>query len=462
MFSADTYRERRTRLAQSLGAGLVLLPGHHDAPINYTDNVYPFRQDSTFLYFFGLDRPDLAGVLDAGTGEATVYGDELTVDDVIWTGPQPRIAEQAAQVGVTDTAPRQRLAADVASALQQGRQIHILPPYRADTARELSSWLRSDESGLRRFISSELIARIVELRSRKSSEEVAELELALQTTHDMHVVAMQRIRPGVTELEVVAAIEHVARAQGRQLSFPPIVTIHGETLHNTTYRNRMERGQLAVNDSGAESPRHYAGDITRTIPVGGRFEGAQRELYAIVLGAQQAALDAIRPGVPYKTTHLLASRVLASGLSSLGCLRGNLDDAVDAGAHALFLPHGLGHMLGLDVHDMEALGETHVGYDSSVQRSEQFGLRSLRLARRLEVGFTLTVEPGLYFIPALIDKWRAEGRCRDFIDYDAVERLRFAGGIRIEDNIVVTPQGARVLGPPIPKALNDVEALAGM
>lgn len=461
MFSADTYRERRSRLAEYPGAGLVLLPGNHDAPINYRDNVYSFRQDSTFLYFFGIDRPDLAGVLDADTGEATVYGDELTVDDIIWTGPQPRIAEQAAQVGVTVTAPRQRMAADIAHALQQGRQIHILPTYRADTARELSSWLGCDESGLSRFVSGELIKRIVELRSRKSADEVAELELALQTTHDMHVVAMQRIRPGVTELEVVAAIEQVARAQGRQLSFAPIVSIHGETLHNTTYRNRMERGRLAVNDSGAESPMHYAGDITRTIPVGGRFEGAQRELYAIVLSAQQAALDAIRPGVPYRTTHLLASRVLASGLSALGCVRGNIDDAVAAGAHALFFPHGLGHMLGLDVHDMEALGETHVGYDSSLQRSDQFGLRSLRLARPLEVGFTLTVEPGLYFIPALIDKWRAEARCRDFIDYDAVERLRFAGGIRIEDNVVVTPQGARILGPPIPKAMHDVEALAG-
>lgn len=460
MFSADTYRERRRRLCRAIDSGIVLLPGNRDTPINYTDNVYPFRQDSTFLYFFGIDRPELAGVIDLDADDAIVYGDEFTMDDIIWRGPQPLIADQSLASGVGRTAPRAALATALSDAAAKGRTIHVLPTYRAETARELAALLACDVAALETRVSQELIRAVVDLRSIKSADEIDELSRALQTTHDMHMTAMRMARSGVSELDVVAAIERVARSQGRMLSFAPIVSVHGETLHNTSYGNRMETGQIVVNDSGAESPLHYAGDITRTMPIGGHFVGAQRDLYATVLSAQQAAIDAIRPGVPYKTIHLLAARTLASGLADLGCLRGNLDEAVAAGAHSLFFPHGLGHMLGLDVHDMEALGEDRVGYDSSVRRSDQFGLRSLRLARPLEVGFTLTVEPGLYFIPALIDKWRSEGRSRDFIAYDAVERLRFAGGIRIEDNIVVTEQGARVLGPPIPKSLSDVEALA--
>jgi Xaa-Pro aminopeptidase len=459
MFDAATYIARRQRLADALGSGLLLFPGNGEASINYVDNVYPFRQDSAFLYFFGLDRPDLAGVYDVDAARATIYGDEFTMDDIIWRGPQPTIVSQAAAAGVTHTAPRAALQEALSRAAQQGRRIHYLPPYRGETRLLLERLLGLPARTVSDSVSVPLIQAVVEQRSVKTPEEIAELERAVDTTREMQLLAMRLSRPGVFEREVAGAMEGLVAARGVQLSFATIFSVHGETLHNHQHDNRMEAGQIAVNDCGAESPRHYAGDITRTIPVGGRFSGAQRDLYQAVLRAQLRAIDAIRPGVPYKTVHLLAARSLADDLTALGCMRGNTGDAVEAGAHALFFPHGLGHMLGLDVHDMESLGEDFVGYDGGLRRSTQFGLRSLRLARALEPGFTLTVEPGLYFIPALIDRWKSEERCADFIDYDALERFRHAGGIRIEDNVVVTTEGCRVLGPPIPKSIDDVEAV---
>ncbi len=460
MFDASTYVDRREHLAREIGTGLVLLLGHADSPMNYADNHYPFRQDSTFLYYVGLDVPDLAAIVDADAGRTMVFGDDFTVDDIVWRGPQPTLAEQGAAVGASETRPRAALADVVAAARQSGRTVHVLPQYRADNARWLAHLLDVQADALGAVASLALIKAIVAQRSVKSAAELAEIESALETTREMHLLAMRLTRPGVYEREVAGAMEGVAVARGGRLAFPVIFTVHGETLHNHFHGHRMEAGQMAVNDSGAESAGHYAGDITRTIPVGGRFAGAQRDLYDAVLRAQTTAIDAIRPGVPYRDVHWLAARGLLADLAALGCVRGDLDEAVAAGAHALFFPHGLCHMLGLDVHDMENLGEDHVGYDETIRRSPDLGLRSLRFGRALEPGFVVTVEPGLYFIPQLIDQWQAERRLETFIDYEVVGRFRHAGGIRIEDNVAVTTDGARVLGPPIPRARGEVEALA--
>ena len=460
MFNASTYLARRERLAADVGSGLVLLLGNAEAPMNYLDNQYPFRQDASFLYFWGLDRPDVAGVLDIDAGTHTVFGDEFTMDDIVWLGPQPTIAEQAAAAGVAAVAPRAALAEVLTDALRKGRRVHVLPQYRADNALLLERLLGIRAEALAQHASLALITAIVAQRSAKSDEELAEIERAIELTREMHVLAMKTARPGVYEREVAGAMEGLALARGGRLAFPVIFSVHGETLHNHFYGNRLEAGQIAVNDSGAESAGRYAGDITRTIPIGGRFVGPQREIYQAVLRAQMGAIGAVKPGVPFRDIHLLAARSLTEDLVALGCMRGDVDAAVAAGAHALFFPHGLGHMLGLDVHDMEGLGELHVGYDETVQRSTQFGLKSLRLARTLQPGFVLTVEPGLYFIPALIDRWKSEQRLAEFIDYRAVERFRHAGGVRIEDDVVVTRDGHRVLGPPIPKAVEDVETLS--
>jgi Xaa-Pro aminopeptidase len=458
-FDPSVYGNRRERLARDLGTGVAVFLGNGEAPMNYADNTYPFRQDATFLYFWALDRPDLAAVIDVDAGSQTIFLDEATIDEVIWAGPQAAVAEQAARAGVSQTAPRSALAETVRAAVAGGRPVHVLPPYRGEHVLRLADALGVPPAEVAGRASPALIRAIVAQRAVKSAAEIAEIEAAVAITRDMHLLAMRTARPGVYEREVAGAIEGLALARGGRLAFPVIFSVHGETLHNHGHANRMEAGQIAVNDSGAESASHYAGDITRTLPIGGRFVGTRRDLYQAVLRAQVRAIEAIRPGVPYRDVHLLACRSLAEDLGALGIVRGEAGAAVEAGAHALFMPHGLGHMLGLDVHDMENLGEDHVGYDETVRRSDQFGLRSLRFGRAPQPGFVLTVEPGLYFIPALIDQWRAERRCADHLDYAVIERFRDAGGIRIEDNVVVTGDGCRVLGPSIPKAMTEVEEL---
>jgi Xaa-Pro aminopeptidase len=462
MFDASTYIARRDRLAADLGSGLVLLLGNSEAPMNYADNQYPFRQDGSFLYFLGLNGPDLAALIDVEARETTVYGDELTIDDIVWMGPQPTIAEQAARAGVTRTAARAVLGEALCKAAGQGRAVHLLPQYRGENLLAIERLLGIRAAEVNASASVALAKAVVAQRSVKSLEEVLEIEKALEITREMHLLAMHLARPGVYEREVAGAMEGLALERGGRLSFPIIFSIHGETLHNHRHGNKMEAGQLAVNDSGAESGMGYAGDVTRTIPIGGRFAGPRRDLYEAVLHAQVRAIDAIAPGVPYRDVHLQAARDMVVALTALGCMQGDPDEAVAAGAHALFFPHGLGHMMGLDVHDMEGLGENYVGYDDTFQRSTQFGLRSLRLAKALQPGYVLTVEPGLYFIPTLIDRWQAEGRHASFINYATVDRFRDAGGIRIEDNVLVTETGGQVLGTLIPKQTAEVEALASV
>jgi len=458
MFDPAIYRERRNRLKKDVGSGLILLLGNDEVGMNYAANTYHFRQDSTFLYFFAVDLPGLAALIDIDRNTETLFGDDLTVADIVWTGPQPTIAEQAKAAAVAATAPASDLEKRIADAIAQGRRVHVLKPYRAEHTLKITALLGIKPTMVTSYRSEPLHKAVVAQRNVKSAHEVSEIEQAIGVSRQMYLAAMAAAKPGKYEYEVVSEIIRVAKANGHDLSFPIICSVHGETLHNHHHGNLMQQGDVMVLDSGVETPMKYASDITRTIPVGGTFTPQQRQIYEMVLRAQLAAIKAIKPGVPYRDVHLLAARSFATDLNAAGLMKGDVDEAVAAGAHALFFPHGLGHMIGLDVHDQENIGEAYVGYEPGVERSTQFGLGYLRLARPLKPGFVLTVEPGLYFIPQLIDQWKAEKRNAAFINYKEVEKFRNARGYRIEDNVLVTKSGNRVLGPPIPKTVADVEA----
>lgn len=457
MFKSTVYTERRKRLRSQVKSGLLLFLGNEESPMNYPANTYPFRQDSTFLYFFGLDTPGLAAVVDIEAGTETIFGDDITLEDVIWMGELPTIKERAAAVGIKRTAPLARLEETVAQARKAGRRVHFLPPYRRETLARLTDLLILQPRKVRQLISIDLVKAVVAQRSIKSEEEIAEIEASLAVSREMYAAAMALARPGLYERDVVGAIEGIALAHGCPTAFPTILTMNVHIFHNHDHSHRLKRGRLLVIDSGVSSSLGYASDITRTIPVSGVFSERQKDIYEIVLRGQLEAIAAMRPGVMFKDIHLATARTMASGLREIGLMKGDIDEAVAAGAHALFFPHGLGHMIGLDVHDMEGLGEDHVGYDETVKRSTQFGLAYLRMAKKLQPGFVLTVEPGIYFVPALIDSWQAERRLASFIDYARVEKFRDFTGIRIEDDVLVTKEGRRVLGKPIPKKTRDVE-----
>jgi len=452
MFDRDIYIRRRQRLKTQVDSGLILLLGNDESPMNYAANTYPFRQDSTFLYFFGLDQPSLTAVIDTEEGTECVFGDDPTVEEIVWTGPVPLLRDRCERVGVRETSPCDRLGEILNRAAREGRAIHSLPQYRAENAMKLDPFLSAAVPSAR------LIRAVVQQRSVKSPEEIKQIEAALEISRLMHITAMQMARPGMVEREVAGAMEGIALSHGVRLAYSAIFSTHGETMHNPYYDNVLKVGDIVVNDSGAESPLRYASDITRTIPIGGRFSQRQREIYSIVLAAQEEALGLAKPGVEWREVHRLTAVALMEGLKGLGLIKGDPQEAVAAGAHTLFFPCGVGHMMGLDVHDMEALGEDYVGYTDAIRRNPEFGWRYLRLAKAIEPGFVITVEPGIYFIPQLIDQWHAESRCSQFINYDKVASYRDFHGVRIEDNIVVTADGCRVLGRPIPRALDEVEA----
>lgn len=460
MFSKATYVQRRQQLMSDItDGGLILLLGNEESSKNYKDNTYRFRQDSNFLYFFGLDQPHLAAVIDPEAGYATLFGDDLSVDHIVWMGAQPSIREKADRVGVAKTATYDRLAEALAKASQSGRAIHYLPPYRAENLLKLSNWLGQSPKEVEKGASVRLIKAVIKQASHKSAEEIAEIEKAVTITGQMHMAAMRSARSGIKEAQLAGIVEGIALGAGGDLAYPAILTINGQTLHNHYHGNILQAGQLVLGDFGAETAMHYAGDITRTFPVDKTFTSKQKDIYELVLKAEVEAIQALKPGIPYRDIHLLAARILADGLLDLGLMKGDMGEAVAAGAHALFFPHGLGHMLGLDVHDMEDLGEDYVGYTDSVKRSEQFGLRALRLGRKLEPGFVITVEPGLYFIPELIAQWEAAGKHQDFINYDKVREYSDFSGVRIEDDVLITEKGYRVLGTPIPKTVKEVEEI---
>ncbi len=454
-----TYMQRRRRLMQDIGKGLILLPGNEEAPMNYTDNVYPFRQDSNFLYFTGIRLPHLAVLLDADSGAETLFGNEPTIDDIVWMGPQPSLYELAQDIGIANVRPFDELADVLREALGKERWVHYAPTYRGDQAIRLAEWLSVPVRALHAGASEALIHAIVRQRAVKDESELGEIEAALATTGRMHVEVMRKARAGMSESELAGIAAGIAVSGGGQLAYGIILTINGHVLHNHEYHHTLREGQLLLGDFGAETAGGYAGDITRTFPVSAAFSARQRDIYELVLATETNAIQAIQPGLQYREIHLQAARQIASGLKDLGIMQGDVEEAVAAGAHALFFPHGLGHMLGLDVHDMEGLGEQLVGYRPGLERSKQFGLKSLRLARELEPGFVLTVEPGIYFIPELISIWEKEGRCKDFIRYDRLVPYLDFTGIRIEDNVVVTPEGNRVLGAPIPKSVAEVEEI---
>jgi Xaa-Pro aminopeptidase len=458
MFDTQTYAERRARLSAQLSSGLLLFLGNDESPMNYAANTFHFRQDSTFLYFFGVDQPGWAAVIDLDEGRTTAFADDLTIDDIVWTGVLPTVAELAARGGVAETRPAAALADAVGAAVAKGRAVHYLPPYRPENQLKLFRLLGIHPDEQTRRASVALVRAIVEMRVIKSAAEIAEIESAVGTSVAMHLEAMRMVRPGTTEAEVAARVTEIALAAGGNLAFPVIATVHGETLHNHYHGNTLAPGDLFLLDAGAETALHYAGDLTSTFPVDRAFAPRQREVYEVVLAAHLAALAACRPGVRFADVHRLTCRTLAEGLKVLGLIKGNLDDAVAAGAHAMFFQCGTGHMLGLDVHDMEDLGEVWVGHEGE-PKSTQFGLKSLRLARELRPGFVFTVEPGLYFIPELARRWQAEGKQREFIDYDALDRYLGFGGVRIEENVAITETGSRVLGPWRPRSIAEVEAV---
>lgn len=463
MFDPSTYRSRRRQLVQHdrPDTGLVLLVGNERSAMNYADNAYPFRQDSTFLYYFGLDRPGLFGIIDLDEGTSTIYGEDPDLEDIVWTGERDLLRDAARTVGVERVAPVSDLEDRVSSAQQKGRPVHFLPPYRAEHRLRYHTLLGLSHDEVDAAASEPLIRAVVRQRSRKTEAEISQLEAALDTTTRLHERAMRRARPGVSEREIFGILAGTVAADGVSFSFPPTCSIRGEVLHNYDYSNTLREGDLLLLDAGANSPLYYAGDITRVSPVGGSFTERQRAIYEAVLATQTAAIEALEPGVPFKKIHLHASRVLTDHLIEVGLMQGDAAEAVAAGAHALFFPHGLGHMLGLDAHDMENLGEEYVGYADDQTRAEQFGLDTLRLARPLRPGFVVTVEPGCYFIPSLVERWQAEDRHEAFIDYDAVEDFLGFGGIRLEDDALITADSARVLGPTPPTAADEVEALAG-
>ncbi|MGP1436476.1 MAG: aminopeptidase P family protein [Phocaeicola sp.] len=458
MFDTSIYKNRRAALRKKIQSGIILLLGNNEAPANYPDNTYVYRQDSTFLYFFGHSLPGLAGVIDVDANKDYFFGDDVTMDDIIWMGPQPSIKELGMQVGVRNSYSLKQLRKMIAEAVSKGRKIHFIPPYRFDHYLMIEELTGIRSSVVRQYASVELIKAIVALRSAKEPCEIEELDKAAHIGYLMHTTAMKMCKPGVKEQLISGALDGIASQYGSMVSFPTILTQHGETMHNHGHEALLEKGKLMLVDAGAESNTNYCSDNTRTIPVGGKYTPRQKEVYELVLACHDLALELAKPGITYQSVHLAVCKRLALGLKDMGLMKGNTDDAVAAGAHALFLPHGLGHMMGLDVHDMENLGQTYVGYDDEVRPSGQFGLASLRMGRKLQEGFVITDEPGCYFIPALIDKWRATGLHKDFLNYDAIDQYKDFGGIRIEDDILITKNGSRFLGTErIPAGVREIE-----
>jgi Xaa-Pro aminopeptidase len=460
MFESKIYSDRRQRLRKKFRSGIILILGNSESPMNYSGNTYHFRQDSNFLYFFGLDLPGLVGVIDIEDGKDCIYGNNVDIDDIIWMGPQPTINELAAKTGILCTHPLKDLSSTLHRAIKQGRKIHFTPPYRAENILTIERLIGIHPSLVQKYSSRELIHAIVSLRSIKESCEIAEIDSACDIGYMMHTTAMRMAQINETERNIAGYIEGIAHSLGSFPSFPIILSQNGETLHNHDHSQVLKEGRLLLCDAGAETVSHYASDFTRTIPVGGKFTPRQKDIYNIVLAANNKAIEIAKPGIPYLHVHLEAAKVIASGLKALGLMKGDINDAVINGAHALFMPHGLGHMMGLDVHDMEDLGENNVGYDDEISRSDQFGTASLRLGRKLQEGFVITHEPGIYFIPALIDKWKSEMINSSFINYDKVLEYVGFGGIRLEDDILITSKGCRLLGSKrIPITIDEVEKM---
>ncbi|WP_428658841.1 aminopeptidase P family protein [Runella sp.] len=459
MFSTNTYASRRNKLKSQVSDGLLLFLGNEESGMNYTDNTYHFRQDSTFLYYFGLDKAGLAAIIDVESGEEWIVGDEITMDDVIWAGPQPTLEEQAARVGVVKILPKSELGAKIKDSLSTGRTVHFLPPYRPEHTIKLNEWTDRSLAEISQKASLEFIMAVINQRSYKTDEEIIEMDRAVNISGQMHINAIRATHAGKYEYEIAGTVHGTARSGGGDLAYPIILSVDGQTLHNHYHGNRLESGRLVLGDFGAETATHYAGDITRTWPVDKTFTHRQKEIYQIVLDANMNVINALRPGIKYLDCHLISWRTVTEGLKNMGLLEGETDEMVALGVPALFMPHGVGHMIGMDVHDMENLGENYIGYREGLERSKLLGLKSLRLAKELEAGFVLTIEPGIYFIPELIQLWEGQGKFQEYIKYDKLKEYYDFGGVRIEDNYLITTDGAKLIGDPIPKTIAEIEAL---
>ena len=456
MFKKETYINRRKQLKSQFDSGILLFLGNEESSMNYLDNTYRYRQDSSFLYYFGLDYPGLVGIIDLDNDKDYIFGDDLTIDHIVWMGSQPTIAERSEKAGIENTGPMSQMLDFLQSAKQKRRTILFLPSYRPEHQIKLYNWLEIPINETNKHASTDLIVAVGEQRNIKSAEEINQLEQVVSVTTDMHHAAMRFAKPGMKEYKVAAKVHEVAQAAGGDISFPIIATINGQTLHNHYHGNTINEGDLFLLDAGAENELRYAGDMSSTFPVSAKFTERQKEIYEIALKAHNEAIEAIKPGVNFKDIHFTAARNIFDGLKDLGFTKGNTEEAVQAGAHALFFPCGTGHLMGLDVHDMENLGEQHVGY-AGQEKSTLFGLKSLRLGRELKPGYVVTVEPGIYFIPELIDLWKSQNKFTEFINYNKVEEYKNFGGTRNEEDILITESGYKILGKPLAKSVEDVE-----
>ena len=447
MFKKETYIKRRSELKQLVGNGVVILFGNNEAPANYPANAYaPMRQDSSFLYYFGQHRDGLVGVIDIDNDTEMLFGDDIDVEDIVWMGFTPSVLDLATEVGISKTAPMAELKTICDEARRQQRAIHFLPPYRHDTKIQIMDLLGIHPSKQKEAASLQLIKAVVKMRSTKEPQEIEAIERACDVGYAMHTTAQLLIRPGVTERFIGGQVDGIARSLAQGVSFATIFTQHGEIMHGSPSDAKLEAGRLALCDSGCELD-DYCSDNTRTMPVTGKFSQRQLEIYSIVEACHDYVLEVAKPGVKYADVHFAVCRLMTERLKELGLMKGDVDEAVAAGAHAMFLPHGLGHMMGMDVHDMEGLGQIYVGFDEETRPNlEQFGTNCLRMGRKLEEGFVVTDEPGIYFIPALIDDWKASGHCKEFLNFEKLETYKDFGGIRIEDDILITKDGCRFLG----------------
>ena len=460
MFSKETYVSRRAELKKLVKSGIIILFGNNDSPANYPNNAYsPFRQDSSFLYYFGQKRDGLVGIIDIDNDMETLIGDDISVEDIVWYGSVDSVHDMAQQVGVANTAPMKTLKTICNDALRQKRKIHFLPPYRFDIKLQVFDLLGIHPNQQKESASMDLIKAVVKMRSAKEPQEIEELERAAVIGYKMHTTAMRMCKPGAIEQNIAGYLKGIAHGYGAMESFATILSQHGEIMHGAPSMNPLEDGRLLLVDAGAETINNYCSDNTRTMPVNGKFTQRQLEIYSIVEECHDYALKAARPGVKYWDVHFGVCRLMTDRLKELGLMKGDTDEAVAAGAHAMFLCHGLGHMMGMDVHDMENFDQINVGFDEETRPNlEQFGTNCLRMGRRLEEGFVVTDEPGIYCIPALIDDWRSKGLHKDFINYDMLETYKDFGGIRIEDDLLITKDGCRFLGKDrIPYHPKDVE-----
>jgi len=459
LFEKSVYVARREQLAKKLGSGLILFLGNNDSPMNYPANCYNFRQDSNFIYYFGLTLPSLAAIIDIDANRTILFGDDFTIDDIIWVGDQPSVQSLAEQVGISESLPMAKLEDYLTQ--NASKKLHFTKPYRFDLQILLANLLKKNVNEVSTQYSVELHKAIVSMRSIKEDREVAEMDKATDMAYLMHTVVMRHCKVGATEHQLVGLADGVANGEGNGFSFPIILTQHGEIFHNTDHNVALQDGKLLLMDAGIEGLMNYCSDMTRTYPTNGRFSQKQKEIYEITLAANMKGIELVKPGTPYRDIHFAAAEIVMQGLKDLGLMKGDVKEGVRLGAHALFFPHGLGHQIGLDVHDMEGLGEDYVGYNDEFHRSDIFGTRNLRMARHLEPGMVMTVEPGIYFIPKLIEMWKKEGHLKDFINYEKLDSYLDFGGIRIEDDVLVTQTGHKVLGHAVPKTVAELEAIVG-